>query len=248
MSGLLDGKTALITGAASGIGLASVQLFVDEGAAVIGADVDDGGAAAVAAAGGAFRRADVSVESDVRALVHDVVAEYGGLDCALNNAGVAGRLAPLEEYDADDWRQVLDVDLMGVVWCMKYELLHMRERRSGTIVNISSITGATGFPELMPGLVAAKHAVEGLTMNAALTHGANGIRVACVRPGSVATPAFAAAAAQEPGFEDRVAGLHPLNRLARPEEIAQAAAWLCSNRASFVTGCALSVDGGYLTR
>lgn len=254
MPGFLDGKAALVTGAGSGIGRATVLAFAREGARVLASDVDvEGGEQTirlVRSAGGEamFSRTDVSDGAEVEAMVASAVDAFGRLDCAFNNAGIGGRLAPLVDYSEADWHQVIDVDLKGVFWCLKYELRQMVKQGGGAIVNTSSITGVTGFPPLMPALAAAKHGVEGLTKSVALQHARDGIRVNAVRPGTIRTPALDPAIATDPNFEAQAESVHPMARLGRPEEVAEAVAWLCSDLASFVTGSAIAVDGGFLAQ
>jgi NAD(P)-dependent dehydrogenase (short-subunit alcohol dehydrogenase family) len=247
----LDGKVALITGAGAGIGRASARLFAREGAQVVVVDIDaDGGAETVArveAAGGeaTFVRADVSARDDVAAMVRSAVDRYGGLDCAHNNAGVAGGGYPLAEFDDEDWNRAIAIMLTGVYHCMKQEIPAMLERGGGSIVNTASGAGLIGFPG-QAAYVAAKHGVIGLTKVAALDYGARGIRVNAVCPGTARTPMVDTAVADDPALEEHLVGLHPIGRIGTAEEIAEAAVWLCTDAASFVLGAALPVDGGYV--
>ena len=251
--GRLEGRVALITGAASGIGRAAAGLFAGEGARVVLADVDGEGAEAVAGrvrdAGGEALgvAADVSVASDVRAAVGAALDAWGRLDCAYNNAGISGPAHPVAEMPEEQFDRALAVMLKGVFLCMKYELPPMLERRAGAIVNCASGAGLIGFPG-QSGYVAAKHGVVGLTKAAALEYAASGVRVNAICPGTARTGIVEDWVGDDPELERQVTALHPVGRIAEPEEIAQAALWLCGDQASFVTGSALSVDGGYVAQ
>jgi NAD(P)-dependent dehydrogenase (short-subunit alcohol dehydrogenase family) len=249
--GALDGKVALVTGAAKGIGRASALAFAAEGARVVVADVDaDGGAETVGrvrSTGGdaTFVRADVADAHDVAAMVAAAVDTYGGLDCAHNNAGVAGGGPPLAEFRDDEWHRVLGIMLTGVYLCMKHEIPRMLERGGGAIVNTASGAGLVGFPG-QAAYVAAKHGVLGLTKVAALDYGARGIRVNAVCPGTVRTPMVDAAVRAMPELEEELVRLHPAGRIGEAADVANAAVWLCTDKAAFVLGHALAVDGGYV--
>ena len=247
--GVLAGRVALVTGGASGIGRATAELFAEQGAAVVVADVNEAGeetVAAVTEAGGqaTFVRGDVSVETDVEAMVEVAESVYGGLDAAFNNAGIGVPLEPFEELDSDRWARVLAVNLGGVCLCMKHELAVMVPRGRGTIVNTSSVAGLVGTPQSAP-YTAAKHGVVGLTRTAALEHGRNGIRVNAIAPGFTRTP-MVKELFENPSSEiEQLLALSPLGRVAEPSEIAEAALWLTSPASSFVTGHVLVVDGGF---
>jgi NAD(P)-dependent dehydrogenase (short-subunit alcohol dehydrogenase family) len=248
---LLDGKIALVTGGGSGIGRAAAVAFAREGARVIVADVDAASANATAVllpAGSLGVACDVSHAADVESVVQRVVDQFGRLDCAFNNAGIEGGPpgTRLHEYAEDVWDRVIDVDLKGVWLCMKYELAAMLARGSGTIVNTSSIAGLVGGGN--SAYVASKHGVLGLTRRAALEYGRHGIRVNAVCPGSIRTPMLERLLQAVPEREARLTEEAPLGRLGRPEEVAEAVVWLCSDSASFVTGHGLVIDGGYLAR
>jgi len=248
---LLSGQVALVTGAASGIGRAAAEIFAREGARVVAADVDrDGGEETVArirAAGGEslFVRADVSASSDVVAMVRAALERFGQLDCAFNNAGISGDPHPVAEMPDALFDRALAVMLRGVFLCMKAELVPMLARGRGAIVNCASGAGLIGFPG-QAGYVAAKHGVLGLTKTAALEYAARGIRINAVCPGTARTGMVKAWIGDRPELEQQVVDLHPIGRIAEPAEIAEAAVWLCTERASFVIGAALSVDGGYV--
>jgi len=252
--GQFDGKVAIVTGASSGIGRASVKLFAQHGAAVIASDVDDaGGEATVAqarAAGGeaTFVHADVSVPEQVEATVAAAIRNYGRLDFAHNNAGIAGAGATVPDTSIDDWRRAIDVMLTGVFLGMKYQIPRILEHgQGGAIVNTSSGAGLIGFPG-MCGYVASKHGVIGLTKTAALEFGAQGIRINAICPGTARTGMVEAWMGDDAALEAQVVALHPIGRIAEPIEIAQAAIWLCSDASSFMLGAVIPVDGGYVAQ
>lgn len=253
MANRVEDKVALITGAGSGIGRATAQLFAREGASVVVSDIDiDGGLETVALIqedGGhaTFVECDVTSASDVEATVRKTVDVYGRLDCAFNNAGFEGDLAPVAEYSEDGWAKVIDVNLTGVWLCMKFEIEHMLTRGSGSIVNAASVLGVTAFADFGP-YTAAKHGVVGLTKAAAIGYATNAIRVNALCPGFVETAMVTergVRAASGSEAHRKIAESHPVKRLGQPEEIAEAALWLSTDSASFVTGHALLADGGY---
>jgi len=247
---MLNGKAILITGAASGIGRGAAELFARYGARLILADTSEAGGQAVAAqivAGGGeaeFVRTDVSNEDEVRAMVAHAVARYGRLDGAFNNAGVGYPHARLHELQTSDWERTLRVNLTGVFLCLKHEIAAMLQTGGGSIVNTGSVASIVSLP-LATGYIASKHGVLGLTRSAAQDYGLDGIRVNAVLPGGVDTPLVeqqrAARRPDQPGGEDKSF----VKRMSQPTEIAEAAAWLLSDRSSFVTGHGLNVDGGH---
>jgi NAD(P)-dependent dehydrogenase (short-subunit alcohol dehydrogenase family) len=246
---LLEGKVALITGATSGIGRAAAIVFAAEGARVIvaGRRVVEGEETVrlVESGGGTARfvRADVTDDADVRTLVEVAIEAYDQLDCAFNNAGVYDA-APLADLGEDVWTRVIDANLKSVWLCMKHEVEAMRRRGRGAIVNMGSTSGVAGIAgETIYG--ASKGGVVALTRSAAVECAESGIRINAISPGTVETEAVRALPRELRGS---LLARHPLGRFARPEEIAHAAAWLCSDRASFVTGHDLMVDGGYTAR
>ena len=240
----LEGRAALITGAASGIGRASAVAFAAAGASVALVDIDKGGLEQTAAEVRAAGR-DVEIfPSDVTDLdamaqaVSSTVARFGRLDAAHNNAGVAGPYLPLDEYPAAEFLRVLEVDLIGVWHCMRAEIAQMRRQGFGAIVNTSSMLGAAAMPD-NGAYVAAKHAVNGMTRTAALELAALGVRVNALAPGVTRS-------GMTSETSDELLRTVPLRRLAEPHEIAAAAVWLCSPEASYVTGTVLVADGGWL--
>lgn len=254
----LEGKVALVTGAASGIGRAVAESLASEGVRVIVSDlntVEDAGRAVcegIEQRGGEARfvACDVSDEKQVQALVASTVDKFGRFDIAVNNAGIGGPLAPTGEYTVDDWDNVMAVNLRGVWLCMKHELAHFGRKTGdefsgGVIVNISSILGLVGFA-MAPAYTAAKHGVLGLTKAAALEYGAAGIRVNAVCPAFIETPMLEKAGLLDDlDARKSVEQQHALNRLGQPKEVADLVTWLSSDAASFVTGAAYLVDGGY---
>jgi NAD(P)-dependent dehydrogenase (short-subunit alcohol dehydrogenase family) len=244
---------ALVTGAGSGIGRATALALAREGARVLVADLDaDGGEAtrkAVADAGGdaQFVLTDVTREADVAAAVEAAVRGWGRLDCAVNNAGITGRPGSIPDLDLEHWNRTLAVNLTGVFLCLKYEIPALRRAGGGAIVNMASGAGLIGVPGL-PHYCASKHGVLGLTKTAALENAKSGVRVNAICPGSTDTPLLRRAMGADPNLEKIVLSTLPGGRLGRPEEIAEAAVWLCSDRASWVNGESMLVDGGSVAR
>ena len=253
MSGVLDGKITLITGAGSGIGRATALAFAREGATVVVSDVVvDGGEETVQliqAAGGAarFLKVDVSQSAEVEGLISQVVETYGRLDCAYNNAGVGGENVLTAEVSEEGWDRTMAVNLKGVWLCMKYEILQMLKQGGGSIVNTSSAYGLVGGYRL-PDYIASKHGVVGITRAAALEYAQSGIRVNCVCPGAIETPMVTSLTEGKPEMLDKIAEMEPVGRMGQPQEIAESVVWLSSDAASFVTGHAMSADGGWLAQ
>ena len=248
---LLDNKVALVTGGSSGIGRAAALAFAREGAKVVVPDVNVVGGhetvEQIKAEGGEaiFVEANVASTADVKALVTATVETYGRLHCAFNNAGVGGTLESLIDKTEQEWDTVIGVNLKGVWLCMKYEIPVMLSQGGGAIVNMASVAGLNGFPN--GGIYAAsKHGVIGLTKSAALEYARQGIRVNAVCPGYTDTPMVRSMTEAVPQMERVTANASPMRRLGEPEEVAEAVIWLCSERASFVNGHALPVDGGFV--
>ena len=246
---LLQDKVALVTGSGRGLGRACAQIFAREGARVVVVDRDrEGGEETVelvrhAGSEALFVQTDVSDAADVRRMVHAAVERFGGLDCAVNNAVCSIGRHPLAELDEADWERALAVNVSGVFFCMKYEIEAMLARGGGAIVNI----GSGNEHSAQPGLswyLGAKQAVYGMTKCAALDYAAKGIRVNAVGPGSMWTPLMREQVAKDPSHIDKLRGFTPLERIAEPEEVAEAAVWLCTPRASYVVGHIMVADGG----
>jgi len=257
VAGQLDQKVALVTGGASGIGRATALAFAREGARVVVSDVTVVGGEEtvqmIQAAGGTamFVKADVSQENEVESMVKLAVETYGRLDCAFNNAGIQGDLAQTAECSEENWHRIIAINLTGVWLCMKHAIPFMVQRGSGAIVNTASNFGLVGSNG-MPAYAASKHGVLGLTKTAALEYAKAGIRINAVCPGPTQTPLVDNVLRQQPQRADQIVAAilarEPVGRMGRPEEIAEAVVWLCSEAASFVTGIALAVDGGYVAQ
>lgn len=242
----LQGKVSMVTGAASGIGEAIARSFAQEGSTVVVVDLEEGPAKEVASSiGGSARAVDVGDPEAVRDLIDGIVREHGHLDVAVNNAGIGGESAPVGEYPIETWRKVIQVNLDGVFYCMRYQIPAMLQNGGGSIINMGSVLSSVAF-EQSSAYVAAKHGLLGLTRTAAIEYSEKGVRANVVGPGFIDTPLL-----QRPESAELVAGvvpLHPIGRLGRPEEVAAVVTFLASDEASFVSGSYYTVDGGYTTQ
>lgn len=247
----LTDKIALITGAGSGIGKAAALLFANQGAKVIVSDIqEDHGKSVVeeiqkSGGNAIFFKCDTSVAAEQEAMVKFALDTFGQLDIAVNNAGIGGPLAPTGEYPLEAWQKVLDVNLSGVFFGMRYQIPAMLKSGGGSIVNIASILGNVGT-RFSPAYVATKHGVVGLTKAAALEYATQNIRVNSIGPGYINTPLLTSAL--DPETIKQVESLHPMDRLGKSEEVANLILFLASSNSSFVTGSYYPVDGGYLAQ
>jgi NAD(P)-dependent dehydrogenase (short-subunit alcohol dehydrogenase family) len=249
----MQGKVAVITGGGSGIGLAAAHAFSREGAAVMIGDIDpiacEKAVTAINSKGGnaSYFPMDVTKSADVQAFIARTVAEFGGLQYAFNNAGLVGSVAGIVDTPEEDWHRVLATNLTGVWLCMKYEIPEMLKGGGGVIINNGSVTGLVGSAGPI-GNVASKHGVSGLTKSAALQYATQGIRVNAVAPGLVRSKLNDEIIAQYPQAEAAMLSGVPQSRWGEPEEIAEAVIFLCSDRASLITGHIMAIDGGFTAR
>ena len=250
MGGMVDGKVALVTGAGGGIGRAAALAFAREGGRVVVSDLAGAGGEETArlvadAHGEALHVAcDVTRPAEVEALVAEAVEAFGRIDCAHNNAGVEGDYARTADCGEESFDRTCAVNLKGVYLCLRAEIAHMLDAGGGAIVNTASVAGVEGAKNL-PAYVASKHGVMGLTRTAALEYATRGVRVNAVCPGPIRTRMLEAIMEENPRMEPAMIAAVPMRRLGAPEEIAEAVVWLCSERASYVTGQGLVVDGGF---
>ena len=249
----LDGRVAIVTGAANGIGRATAAVLAERVASVVIADIDEAGAAETEQLIGAGDRTafvvtDVTDDAAVERMVAFAVERFGRLDCACNVAGISVAPKPFVEHTRAEWQRVLDVDLTGVFVCLQSEIRQMLAQGSGgTIVNVSSAAGVVPAPG-QPHYTAAKHAVLGLTKHAAQEYARNGIRVNAVLPGQTETEPMKAYLDAQPDHGERLLRRMPMGRMAQPREIAESIAWLCADASSYVNGVSLLVDGGQIAR
>ena len=250
MEKIFENKVALVTGGSFGIGQATAIAFAKRGARVVIADfmedkeketmkqIEKEGGEAL------FVKCDVSKPGDITAMIDKAFSAYGGLDYAFNNAGIEGVTAPTHECTQENWEKTLTVNLTGIWLCMKHEIPHMLRHGKGAIVNCASVAGLIGFPGL-PAYVASKHAVIGITRTAALENAKLGIRINAVCPGVIRTAMIDRITGKDKTAEKQFTDMEPMGRMGEPSEVAEAVIWLCSDAASFVTGHALPVDGGW---
>jgi NAD(P)-dependent dehydrogenase (short-subunit alcohol dehydrogenase family) len=249
----LSGKVAIVTGGTSGIGQATAIAYAQQGAKVVvaGRRVEEGEETVrlIKAAGGEalFVQTDVTQESEVKAMVDKTVEVFGRLDIAFNNAGAFGENASMSDQSDSEYDRIMNVNVKGVWWSMKHEIVQMLKQGSGAIVNTSSILGVVAMSGV-PLYTASKFAVEGLTKAAALQYAKSGIRINAVGPGAIATEMFEMATGGQAEAKAYMAGIHPMGRVGQPSEVANAVLWLSSEAASFVTGETLMVDGGFVAQ
>ncbi|HAD33092.1 MAG TPA: short chain dehydrogenase [Chitinophagaceae bacterium] len=244
-------KVVIITGSTYGIGKSAAIAFAQRGAKVVLSDwkQDEDTLSTIKENGGdsIFVKCDVSVEEDVKNLVAETIAKYGRLDFAFNNAGIEGTPAPATECSNENWDKTISINLKGVWYCMKYQIPEMLKLGGGVIVNNASIAGLVGFGGV-PAYVASKHAVVGLTKNVALDYAKQNIRVNAVCPGVIHTQMIDRFTGGNPQVIEQLVAAKPMGRLGQPEEIAETVVFLCSNAASFITGQAIAIDGGWTTQ
>ena len=244
-------KVAIVTGGSSGIGRATALAFAKKGVKVVVVDwkeneemlhlIKDSGGEAI------FIKCDVSKTEDIKAMVEKTIATFGRLDYAFNNAGIEGKSAPTQDCTEENWDQTIGVNLKGIWLSMKYEIPEILKQGKGAIVNCASVAGLVGFAGL-PAYVASKHGVVGLTKTAALECAKLGIRVNAVCPGVIQTPMIDRLTGKTKEAVEQFTELEPVGRFGQPEEIANAVVWMCSDEASFVTGIAMAVDGGFVAQ
>ena len=251
MEKIFEGKVALVTGGSFGIGKATAVAFAKRGAKVVVADwMEDKENETIklvkgTGSDGVFVRCDVSSSTEVRNMIEKAIARFGRLDYAFNNAGIEGASANTHECTEDNWDKTIGVNLKGIWLCMKNEIPYMLKLGTGAIVNCASVAGLIGFPGL-PAYVVSKHGVVGLTKTAALEYAKQGIRVNAVCPGVIHTAMIDRITGKDKEVEKQYTAMEPIGRMGNPEEVAEAVVWLCSDAASFVTGIALPVDGGWI--
>lgn len=252
MNLMFENKVALVTGGSSGIGRASALAFAREGAKVVVSDVNvKGGEETVRMIGKAggesiFVRTDVSKAAEVEAMVNNAFEKYGRLDCALNNAGIGPSRNLLADCTEEDWERTIGINLKGVWLCMKYEIPYMLRQGKGAIVNTASVSGLVAYNSRFGIYTASKHGVVGLTKAATMDYAASGIRINAVCPGTILTPLVTDVYDGKPELAEAARAAHPIGRLGTPAEVAEAVVWLCSDAASFITGHAVAVDGGFV--
>jgi len=249
MERIFENKVAIVTGGSFGIGKATAIAFARRGARVVIADwmQDDSVLKEIKELGGTaiVVRCDVSKTADVAAMVSQAVNAFGKLDFAVNNAGIEGETASSHECTEENWDKTININLKGLWLCMKHEIPVMLKQGKGAIVNVASIAGLIGFPGL-PAYVVSKHGIVGLTKTAALEYAKQGIRINAVCPGVIKTAMVDRITGEDKTVEKKYEDMEPVGRMGQPEEVAEAILWLCSDAASFVTGDAMAVDGGWI--
>lgn len=249
----LKGKVAFVTGASSGIGQATAIAFARDGANVVIADIFTDGAAETARKIEEFGRkvlfvkCDVSRVDDVKLAMNRTIETFGRLDCVFNNAGIEGRKSTTIDCTEENWDNTINVNLKSIWLCMKYQIPQMIKQGGGSIVNCASVAGLVGFQEL-PAYVASKHGIIGLTKTAALEYAKANVRVNAVCPGVIHTPMVDRITRDNADLQKQLIEGEPAGRMGKPEEIAEAVIWLCSDAASFVTGHPMAVDGGWVAQ
>lgn len=249
----LNRKTAFVTGSSWGIGRATALAFArgNTNVAVVDRSIDggketvqlikDNGGSAI------FIQCDVSNEGDVKGAIRETVKAFGSLDYGFNNAGIEGQENKTADCTLENWDHVINTNLKGTWLCMKYQIQEMLKQQAGVIVNCSSIAGLVGFPGI-PAYVASKHGVLGLTKNAALEYAQMNIRINAVCPGVIQTPMITRFVHGDAQLQRTLESREPVGRFGKPEEVAEAVVWLCSEKASFVTGHPMVIDGGWVTQ